>query len=98
MFRPITLTTALVASIALAQMAEGQPRSTTEPAKPATSASGGQDPDHACYFRGSDGRVRDLSRLCNRPQKPAITQANPPDQVKLCYGPDEEYFPCPDNR
>jgi hypothetical protein len=96
MIKQIIWVATVTVSISLAQVAVGEPRSTPRQAQPIAPQSVELEPDYACYFRSSDGRVRDLSRLCNRQKKPTTIQANTADRVKLCYAPDGEYFPCPD--
>ena len=89
------LTTTVLLAMPLVPIAVGQPRSTPQSTKPAAPQTAAPEFDYACYFRSSSGRVQNLSKLCNQQRKPVVTQKA--DKVKLCYTPDGEYFPCPEN-
>jgi hypothetical protein len=71
--------------------------SKTPPSQPATPARATDRSDRdipTCYVQNPDGTIQDLSRLCG--QKPAKKRVPvKADKIPICYGLDDQYFPCP---
>jgi hypothetical protein len=60
--------------------------------KPSTVAGDRDTP--ACYVQNPDSTFQDLSHLCGQ-KKPKPAPPTNIDKVPICYGLDDQYFPCP---
>jgi hypothetical protein len=99
MFKPTPFVTSIVLVLSIAQLANSQPQKPSQPTRSTQNPSQPMRSDEAtlCYVRTSDGQTRDLTRFCGTQKTTPSNQqlAESDGKVKICYGLDDQYFPCP---